>query len=90
MDKFEDWERNLNKKKLTDEEIEELFKMSQVTVTFVLHDDSKTEEEQKQGRKDLQLIQIVKDSWKKESLNQNFITKVLKLITGTYQKPMVV
>ena len=90
MEKFEDWERNLNKKKLTDEEIEEFFKMSQVTVTFVLHDDSKTEEEQKQGRKDLQLIQIVKDSWKKESLNQNFITKVLKLITGTYQKPMVV
>ena len=90
MKKFEDWERNLNKKKLTDEEIEELFKMSEVTVTFVLHDDSKTEEERKQGRKDLQLIQIVKDSWKKESLNQNFITKVLKLITGTYQKPMVV
>ena len=90
MKKFEDWERNLNKKKLTDEEIEELFKMSQVTVTFVLHDDSKTEEEQKQGRKDLQLIQIVKDSWKRNSLDQNFITKVLKLITGTYQKPMVV
>jgi len=90
MEKFEDWERNLNKKKLTDEEIEELFKMSQVTVTFVLHDERKTEDEQKQGRKDLQLIQIVKDSWKKESLNQNFITKVLKLITGTYQKPMVV
>ena len=90
MKKFEDWERNLNKKKLTDEEIEELFKMSQVTVDFVLHDDSKTEDEQKQGRKDLQLIQIVKDSWKRNSLDQNFITKVLKLITGTYQKPMVV
>ena len=90
MERFEDWERNLNKKKLTDEEIEELFKMSQVTVTFVLHDDSKTEEEQKQGRKDLQLIEIVRDSWEIESLNQNFITKVLKLITGTYQKPMVV
>ena len=90
MERFEDWERNLNKKKLTDEEIEELFKMSQVTVDFVLHDDSKTEYQRIQGRKDLQLIQIVKDSWKKESLNQNFITKVLKLITGTYQKPMVV
>ena len=90
MERFEDWERNLNKKKLTDKEVDELIKMSEVTVTFVLHDDSKTEEEQKQGRKDLQLIQIVKDSWKKESLNQNFITKVLKLITGTYQKPMVV
>ena len=90
MDKFEDWERNLNKKKLTDEEIEELFKMSQVTVTFVLHDERKTEDERIQGRKDLQLIQIVKDSWKRNSLDQNFITKVLKLITGTYQKPMVV
>ena len=62
MDKFEDWERNLNKKKLTDPEIEELIKMSEVTVNFVLHDERKTEEEQKQGRKDLQLIQIVKDS----------------------------
>ena len=90
MEKFEDWERNLNKKKLTDEEIEELFKMSQVTVNFVLHDERKTEDERIQGRKDLHLFQIVKDSWKKESLNQNFITKVLKLITGTYQKPMVV
>ena len=36
--------------------------MYEVTVNFVLHDDSKTEEEQKQGRKDLQLVQIVKDS----------------------------
>ena len=90
MERFEDWERNLNKKKLTDEEIEELIKMSEVTVTFVLHDDSKTEEEQKQGRKYLQLIEIVRDSWEKDSLDQNFITKVLKLITRTYQKPMVV
>ena len=64
--------------------------MSEVTVTFVLHDDSKTEDEQKQGRKDLQLIQIVKDSWKRNSLYPNFVSQVMKLITGTYQKPMVV
>ena len=65
----------VNKNILTDKEIEGLFKMSQVTVDFVLHDDSKTEYERIQGRKDLELIQIVKDSWKKDSLDLNFITK---------------
>ena len=87
---LEDWEINLNKKKLTDKEIEGLFKMSQVTVDFVLNDDSKTEYERIQGRKDLKLIQILKDSWKKDSLDLNFITKVLKTITGNYLKPLVV
>ena len=86
MEKFEDWERNLNKKKLTDPEVDELIKMSEVTVTFVLHDERKTEDEQKQGRKDLQLIQIVKDSWKRNSLHPNFVSQVMKLITETYQK----
>ena len=81
---------NLNEKSLSDSDIEELISKSEDSVEKVINDTKRDEDERKQGRKDLQLIQIVKDSWKKESLNQNFITKVLKLITGNYQKPMVV
>ena len=59
---------DLNAKKLTDIKVDELIKDSQVTVTSVLHDNSKTEKEREQGRKDLELLKVVKDRWKRNSL----------------------
>jgi len=56
MYQFQQW-GNLQEKKLTDKQVDELIKRSEVTVTFVLHDDSKTEKEREQERKDLELIQ---------------------------------
>ena len=85
MYQFQQW-GNLQEKKLTDKQVDELIKRSEVTVTFVLHDDSKTEKEREQGRKDLELIKVVKDTWKRNSLHPNFVSKVMKVITGTYQK----
>ena len=85
MYQFQQWE-NLQEKKLTDKQVDELIKRSEVTVTFVLHDDSKTEKEREQGRKDLELIKVVKDTWKRNSLHPNFVSKVMKVITGIYQK----
>jgi len=85
MYQFQQW-GDLPEKKLTDTEVDELIKRSEVTVNFVLHDDSKTKKEREQGRKDLELIKVVKDTWKKNSLHPNFVSKVMKVITGIYQK----
>ena len=59
---------NLNEKSLSDSDIEELISKSEDSVEKVINDTKRDEYERKQGRKDLQLIQIVKDSWKRNSL----------------------
>jgi len=59
---------NLNEKSLSDSDIEELISKSEDSVEKVINDTKRDEDERKQGRKDLQLIQIVKDSWKRNSL----------------------
>ena len=60
--------KNLNEKSLSDSDIEELISKSEDSVEKVINDTKRDEDERKQGRKDLQLIQIVKDSWKRNSL----------------------
>ena len=59
---------NINEKSLSDSDIEELISKSEDSVEKVINDTKRDEDERKQGRKDLQLIQIVKDSWKRNSL----------------------
>ncbi len=59
---------NLNEKSLSDSDIEELISKSEDSVEKVINDTKRDEDERKQGRKDLQLIQIVKDSWKRNLL----------------------
>ena len=59
---------NLNEKSLSDSDIEELISKSEDSVEKVINDTKRDEDERIQGRKELQLIQIVKDSWKRNSL----------------------